>query len=126
MKYYVIERNISSDKDCQKLYTSKISCSILERNHEEFKVVVSQTPKSDNDLVRRLVANGHLEKISLDTMVGQAADRRGYLYTEIRAELNAAKVVANGVREFLCQMEQFEGLDLTSKFLPPKFPPQNP
>merc|ERR1712131_409216 len=95
-------------QDCQKLYTSKISCSILERNHEEFKAIVSQTPKSNNDLVRRLVAKGHLEKISLDTMVGQAADRRGYLYTEIRAELNAAKVVANGVREFLCQMEQFE------------------
>ena len=119
MKYDAIsKRNISSDKDCQKLYTSKISCSILERNHEEFKAIVSQSPKSDNDLVRRLVAKGHLEKISLDTMVGQAADRRGYLYTEIRAELNAAKVVANGVREFLCQMEEFEGLDFTSKFHP--------
>ena len=109
----LLERNISSDTDCQKLYTSKISCSILERNHEEFKALISQSPiKSDNDLVRRHVAKGHLEKIALDTMVGQAADRRGYLYTEIRAELNAAKVVANGVIDHLCKMEDFEGLDI--------------
>ena len=33
------------------------------------------------------MAKSHLEKIALDTMIGQAADRRGYLYTEIKAEL---------------------------------------
>jgi len=95
-------------QDCQKLYTSKISCSILERNHEEFKEIISQSPKSNNDLVRRLVAKSHLEKIALDTMIGQAADRRGYLYTEIKAELNAAKVVANGIIDCLSQIEEFE------------------
>ena len=61
--------------------------------------------------MRRLVAKSHLEKIALDTMIGQAADRRGYLYTEIKAELNAAKVVANGVIDHLSQIEEFEGMD---------------
>jgi len=98
------------------LYTSKISCSILERNHEEFKEIISQSPKSNNDLVRRLVAKSHLEKIALDTMIGQAADRRGYLYTEIKAELNAAKVVANGIIDHLSQMEDFEGLDSNPRY----------
>ena len=122
----LLERNISSDTDCQKLYTSKISCSILERNHEEFKASISQSPiKSENDLVRRHVAKGHLEKIALDTMVGQAAERRGYLYTEIKAELNAAKVVANGVIDHICKMEDFEGLDIKPEIFTPKFLPQN-
>jgi len=62
------------------------------------------------------VAKSHLEKISLDTMIGQAADRRGYLYTEIKAELNAAKVVANGIIDHLSQIEDFEGMDLNLKW----------
>ena len=62
----------------------------------------------------RLVTKSHLEKIALDTMIGQAADRRGYLYTEIKAELNASKVVANGIIDHLSQMEEFEGLDFKS------------
>ena len=115
MKYFI------RFKDCQKLYTSKIACSILERNHEEFKEIISQSPKSNNDLVRRLVAKSHLEKIALDTMIGQAADRRGYLYTEIKAELNAAKVVANGVIDHLSQIEEIEGMD--SK--PGRYPEHN-
>ena len=50
----------------------------------------------------------------LREMIGQAADRRGYLYTEIKAELNAAKVVANGIIDHLSKMEEFEGLDSNS------------
>ena len=57
------------------------------------------------------MAKSHLEKIALDTMIGQAADRRGYLYTEIKAELNAAKDVPNRIIDCLSQIEEFEGTD---------------
>ena len=86
-------------KNCQALFTSRLTAGLLKQNLRGFVERANETKLAYRDSARKTVAKCHLDLMALDSAIDQVVARRGYTFEDVQSELNAIVIMAQAAGE---------------------------